>query len=133
MGEGAAQTVRDIEETRERLDDEIRELQDRLPKPAVWTKRVIGVAVGGGVAGAMFWMAVRKRRTKKAKKRVLQAAAPGTAVVQLIPDRWAEDLADAMEDGRWKPWVAGAAGVWLLFRVADVVQTARLRRAMVRA
>lgn len=67
MGESSAQTVKEIEETRERLDQEIRELEHRLPRPAVWTKRLIGVAVGGGVSGAAFWFAVRRMRNRKKK------------------------------------------------------------------
>ena len=128
MGESAAQTVREIEETRERLQDEIQELQDRLPQPAVWTKRVIGVAVGGGIAGTAFWMTVRRRRKARARRRAV--AAPGTTVVQLVPDRWAGAVSEALEDGRWKPWVAGAAGAWVLFRILEAVQAARLRRAL---
>ena len=49
MGKSAAETVREIEDTRDKLESEIRELEGRLPHPAVWTKRLIGVAVGAMV------------------------------------------------------------------------------------
>ena len=49
MGKSSAETVREIEDTRDRLESEIRELEGRLPQPAVWGKRLIGVAAGGGL------------------------------------------------------------------------------------
>lgn len=92
MGESAAQTVAEIEEIRGRLDGEIGELQERLPAAVVAGKRIVGLAVGGGVAGSMFWMLVRRRRNKKRKRRAA-AAAPAifnggtfTAEIRIIPN-----------------------------------------------
>jgi hypothetical protein len=88
MGSSAAQTVKDIEATRGRLDAELRELEQRLPRPAVWAKRVVGVAVGGGVGGTLFWMAVR--RARKRRKTPAPQTVPIQAVVQVVPDELAE-------------------------------------------
>src|SRR5205807_9310145 len=68
MGTSSAETVREIEETRDRIEAEVRELEGRLPKPAAWTKRLVGVAVGGGVGGTLFWVGVRRVRKRRAKK-----------------------------------------------------------------
>jgi hypothetical protein len=129
MGKSAAETVKEIEETRERLDADITELQERLPAPAVWGKRVLGVAFGGGVAGSMFWFGVRRlrkrRKEEKARKEAVQA------VVQVVPERWAEAVSDAFEQGTWKAWAGAAAAVWVVFRLAEVRQLRRMNRSLV--
>jgi hypothetical protein len=131
MGESAAETVREIEATRARLETDLRELEDRLPAPAVWAKRVVGVAVGGGISGAVFWFGVRRVRKRRKEKAAAEAARAAQAVVNLIPDRWSEALERAAEEGRWKGWVAGAGGVWLLLRLAELRQLRRMNRMLV--
>lgn len=131
MGESAAETVREIEDTRGRLEQEIRELEDRLPQPAVWTKRLIGVAVGGGVGGALFWFGVRRVR-KRRKAKAVQAV-PVQAVVQVLPEDWSKKLSEAIGDGRWRGWAAAAAGTWALFRLAELRQMRRMNRALIGA
>ena len=128
MGQSAAQTVKEIEDTRGRLDAELRELEQRLPQPAVWAKRAVGIAVGGGIGGAMFWMAVR--RLRKRKKASEPRTVPVQAVIQVVPDDVAERLSGALKDGQWKPWVAGAAGVYVILRLAEMRQLRRMNRAL---
>jgi uncharacterized protein involved in response to NO len=131
MGQSTAQTVREIEETRERLDVELRELESRLPKPAVWTKRLVGMVVGGGVGATAFMFAVKRFRKKKKQKR---PEAQVQAVINVLPEGMAERIADALEDGRVKQMAAAAAGVWVLLRLAELRQLRRLNRmAFVRA
>jgi hypothetical protein len=128
MGKSAAETVREIEATRTRLDHDLQELQDRMPAPAVWTKRLVGVALGGGAAGSAFWFVVRrlkKRRRAKDEAKRLQA------VVQVLPEEWAKTVSKAMEDGRWKGWAGAAAGLWLFFRLAELRQLRRMNRVVV--
>jgi hypothetical protein len=131
MGESAAQTVREIEETRERLDAELRELETRLPSAAVWTKRLIGMVVGGGAGATVLLFAIRRLRKRKKEK------VPDTqvqAVINVLPEGMAERISDALEDGRVKKWAAAAAGVWVLFRLAELRQLRRMNRvAFVRA
>jgi F0F1-type ATP synthase membrane subunit a len=131
MGQSAAQTVREIEETRERLDAELRELETRLPSAAVWTKRVVGMVVGGGVGATAFLFALRRMRKRKKEK------APETqvqAVINVLPEGVAERISDAIEDGRVKQWAAAAAGIWVLLRLAELRQLRRMNRlAFVRA
>lgn len=127
MGASAAQTVREIEETRTRLDSELRELERRMPAPARWAKRVVGVAVGGGLGGAAFWFAakrLRRRRSEQKKRRPVQA------VVNVVPERWADRMSETLEDDRWKPWAAAIGGAWVLFRLAELRQMRRMNRAL---
>lgn len=126
MGKSAAETVREIEATRERLDADITELQDRLPAPALWAKRAVGVAVGGGMAGSMFWFGVKKLRKRRKQEKVRNEAVQ--AVVHVVPDRWAEAISDAVEQGRWKGWAAGLTGLWVLLRLAELRQLRRMNR-----
>ncbi len=140
MGKGAAETVKEIEATRTRLGDEISELEERLPRPARIGKRVLGAALGAGVGGTVLWAVVRRRR--KSRKLGKQAskvlgkvggAVPVATVVQVVPDRWAEKVEDALQDGRWKGVAAGAAGLWVAIRMAELRQMRRLNRALIGA
>jgi hypothetical protein len=128
MGASAAETVREIEQTRARLDSEIRELEQRLPAPARWAKRVVGVAVGGGVSGAAFWFAAKRLRRKKAQQKAKER--PVQAVVNVLPERWADAVSEKLEDERWKQWAAVVGGAWLLFKVAELRQMRRMNRAL---
>jgi hypothetical protein len=128
MGATAAQTVREIEDTRSRLDSELRELERRMPAPARWAKRVVGVAVGGGLGGAAFWFAAKRLRKKRTEQKAEQR--PVQAVVNVLPERWANRLSETLDDDRWKPWVAVVGGAWLLFRMAELRQMRRMNRAL---
>jgi hypothetical protein len=127
MGTSAAETVKEIEDTRDRLEVELRELEERLPKPAVWVKRVAGVAVGGGAAGATFWFLVRRRRKKRAAK--VAATRPVQTVIRVLPERWEERVGKAVNEGEWKGWLAMAGGTWIVFRLAELRQLRRMNRA----
>jgi hypothetical protein len=129
MGKSAAETVREIEETRERLDQDIAELQDRLPAPGVWGKRLLGVAFGGGMAGSLFWLGVRKLRKRRKEEKVRKQAVQ--AVVQVVPERWADAMSDAIERGTWKAWAGGLAGLWVLLRLAEVRQLRKMNRVLI--
>lgn len=127
MGESAAETVREIEETRARLEGDIRELEDRLPAPAIWVKRVVGLAVGGGIGGTLFWFGMKRIRTRRRKK---EAEARAQAVVHVIPEQWAEAMGRAFENGQWKGWLAGAGSIWLVLRLAEIRQLRKMNRMM---
>jgi hypothetical protein len=128
MGKNSAETVKEIEETRDKIESEIRVLEDRLPKPAAWTKRLVGVAVGGGVGGALFWFGVKRvRNRRKAKK---QQPAPVNAVINLLPDNLSERVSSALENGQAKNMVLAVGGVWLALRIAELRQLRRMNRAL---
>jgi hypothetical protein len=68
MGQATAETVKDIEATRSRLDSEFRELEARLPAPALWAKRLVGIAVGGGVVTTLLLAMVKRMRSSRQQK-----------------------------------------------------------------
>jgi Protein of unknown function (DUF3618) len=127
MGASTAETVREIEATRARLDADLSELQGRLPAPAVWAKRMVAVLVGSGVAGSAFWFGVHRLRRRRREKVRTQAV---QAVVQVVPEQWAAAVSGAMEDGRWKQLAGAFLGAWALFRLAELRQLRRTNQMM---
>lgn len=130
MGKSAAETVREIEATRERLDAELQELEHRLPAPARWAKRMAGVALGGGIAGSAFWFGVRTLRGKRKRK-----AEPDRVqtVVRVLPEEWADRVSGAIEEGRWRVWAGAVAAIWLLLRLTELRQLRRMNRVLINA
>ena len=128
MGESAAETVREIEATRLRLEGDLRELEGRLPAPARWAKKAAGIAVGGGVSGAVFWFGVRRIRKRREQKAAAKRAQE--SVLKVIPDQWADAVTKVIEDGQWKGVAAAAGGLWLVLRLAELRQLRRMNRAM---
>lgn len=126
MGESAAQTVREIEEVRDRLDGEIRELEDRLPPVHVAKKVAGGLLIGG--SGTVFWWAIRRSRKRKEKRRAVSA--PVEAVIQVVPERWGRQLAGAIEDGSWRKPAAYAAGAWAIVKITEVRQLRRMNKLL---
>jgi len=124
MGQDAAQTVREIEEIRGRLSSDIEELQERMPAPAVWGKRALGVLVGGGVAASAAWFLLRRRRSKARREQ------PSVkAVVNLLPEDVARRVAEKLDDEQVKRWLTIAGGAWVLFKLAELRQLRRMRAA----
>lgn len=134
MGESSAATVREIEDIRDRLETNFRELERRMPSPAIWVKRLAGIAIGGGI-GALVLRQVLKRAARSRSpagkaRRAVASAAPAAAVIQVVPEEVAGKFSKAFEDGRWKQWAAAGAGVWLAFRLIELRQLRKLNRAL---
>jgi hypothetical protein len=135
MGKSATSTLSEIEETRHRLEKDMAELTERLPAPAVWAKRLVGLAVGGGVGGSVFWFVVHRIRNKRkarktvepVKEKAVQAVTP---VVQVIPADWGKSLEKLFESSEWKAPALAIGGVWLVIRLAELRRLRRLTRAM---
>jgi hypothetical protein len=70
MGQTAAATVTEIEQTRRRLDTELRELETYLPAAALWAKRAVGAIVAGGVLTSLLLFAVRMKRRREGTRRL---------------------------------------------------------------
>jgi hypothetical protein len=130
MGETAAETVREIEQTRGRLESEIRQLETRLPATARLGKRIVGLAVGSGASGATFWFVMKRIRNRRKEKKIEKVQQPVQTVVQVLPDRWAKVLSDRVEDTEWKQWAAIVGAAWMLFRLAELRQLRRMNKAM---
>jgi hypothetical protein len=64
MGEAADRKVTEIEDTRRRLEVDVRELEERLPGPIRSVKSVFGVLVGTAVLGALLRRGVSRRRDR---------------------------------------------------------------------
>ena len=119
MGQSADQTVREIEQARERLDADLRQLEARLPFAPVR-----GAAVAAGAATAL-WLAARGTRRLRSARRWGRGP-----VAVVLPGTLARRVAVTVQEGRWKGWAAGAAGLWLALRVAEIWQLRRLGRAL---
>lgn len=126
MGESAAQTVKEIEQVRDRLDGEIRELEERLPPVHVAKKVAGGLLVGG--SGTVFWWVVRRARKRKRQKKTLAPSVE--AVIQVVPDGVGKQLAKALEDGRWQKPAAYAAGAWAIVKITEVRQLRRMNKLL---
>ncbi|MEX2457956.1 MAG: hypothetical protein WD770_03105 [Actinomycetota bacterium] len=131
MGQSAAETVREIEQTRDRLEEDFRELEHRLPQTARMGQRAAGVAVGGGVAGTVLLFGFRRWRKKRTAAKAVTAIAPVSAVIQVLPEKWEKKVTEALEDGTWRTWAAGLGGAWVLFKLAELRQMRRLNQALV--
>ncbi len=70
MGETAAETMKEIDATRNRLDGELRQLEGRLPAAARHAKRAAAAAVGVGILGMGTRFALRRRGKKEGDRRV---------------------------------------------------------------
>lgn len=125
MGESAAETVREIEDVRSRLDGELRELEERLPS-ARTTKRVAGVLLTGGTGTITLWM-IRRARARRRKE---PESAAVRAVVQVVPDRWAKQVSESLADDGWKRPAAYAAGAWVIFKLAEARQLRKMNRLL---
>ena len=133
MGESSAATVKEIEDIRDRLETNFQELERRMPAPAIWGKRLAGIAIGGGL-GALILRQVLKRggkSTVEKAKRAVTRSEPTQAVIQVVPEEVAGKVSKAFEDGRWKQWAAAGAGVWLAFRLIELRQLRKLNRSIV--
>lgn len=133
MGENSAQTVTEIQQTRERIEHNLRELEERLPPPAVLGKRAVGFVVGGGVTGTLAFAAIKRMRRRRSKRHPAKDAQ--TTVIHVLPEGFGESLrngpvAKAVKDGEWKPWAAGAATAWLLMKTAELRRMRKLNRAL---
>jgi hypothetical protein len=114
MGSSTAETVKEIEETRARLDSEVKELERRLPAaPAI--RRMAAIAAGSGVGGTVFWTVLRRVRKHRKAKRHAEVA-PVAAVPVAVPSI----VGQFLQDEELKGWLIIAGGVWLLLRLIEI-------------
>jgi hypothetical protein len=64
MGQNSAETVREIEDIRGRMDADFRELERRLPQPGIWAKRLVGIVVGGGIGALVLRSVIKSVRRR---------------------------------------------------------------------
>ncbi|MCA1831265.1 MAG: DUF3618 domain-containing protein [Actinomycetota bacterium] len=127
MDQGTAQTVRDIEATRERIGSNLHALEERLPAPAKLARRATGVALGGGITGTAFWFAVRRIRGRRQRSKMEEAR---NVVVNIVPDRWMKTIEKQLKDGDFKNLAMGFGAAWVLIRLAELRQLRGMRRQL---
>jgi hypothetical protein len=71
MGEATDRKVTEIEETRRRLEDDLRELESRIPAPLRSVKSLAGVIVGGTALTALVLRRSRSKRSDDRSKEVV--------------------------------------------------------------
>lgn len=71
MGEEATRKVTEIEQTRQRLEDDIKELEDRIPAPLRSLKGILGSIVGTAGGAFVLKKLVSKRSKGKDKTEVV--------------------------------------------------------------
>ena len=71
MGEEATRKVTEIEQTRRRLEDDIKELEDRIPAPLRSLKGILGSIVGTAGGAFVLKKLVSKRSKDKDKTEVV--------------------------------------------------------------
>jgi hypothetical protein len=125
VGQRSLETVKQIEETREKLEGKLLALEERMPALTP-VKRVVGLALGGGMGGTVFWVIVKRARARKKKKEAAQSV---NAVINLVPDNIAEKMGKALEDERTKQYALGFLALWVLLKLAELRQLRALRRA----
>ena len=69
MGEAAAQKVTEIERTRERLEGDLKELEDRIPAPLRSMKSIVGglVTTTGGLIVVKRLLSRKKKNENRAE------------------------------------------------------------------
>jgi hypothetical protein len=63
MGEATDRTVSEIDETRRRLEADLRELEARIPAPLRSVKSLVGMVAGGTTLAALLLRRSRSRRS----------------------------------------------------------------------
>ncbi len=79
MGEAADRKVTEIDETRRRLDADLRELEERVPAPVRSVKAVAGAVAGSTALSAIAMRMLRKRSRGKDKE-------PREVVIRVVRD-----------------------------------------------
>jgi hypothetical protein len=70
MGETPADTLKEIEATRARLDGQLIQLEERLPATVSWLKRAAAIAAGLGMLGATMRIVLRSRMRRRGDRRL---------------------------------------------------------------
>jgi hypothetical protein len=71
MGEAAARKVTEIEETRVRLEQDLHELEERLPAPLRSVKSLVGMVLGAAVTGLVLRSVVSRRSSNRSRPEVV--------------------------------------------------------------
>ncbi|MDP8955978.1 MAG: hypothetical protein M3N24_03345 [Actinomycetota bacterium] len=129
MGQGTDQTVRQIEDARERLGTELSEFEERLPNRLPTGGRAV-LPIAGAVAATGATVLVVRGVRGRARARAAARRLPARIIGRVLPGRVGRSRTETPDD-RWKLWAAAAGGVWLAVRLAQLQQLRRLNRTLV--
>ena len=79
MGQGSAETMREIETIHDRIESNVRELDRRVPRPALWLKRLIG----GGMAAVILLSVLWRIRMSRSRSRKTNDTGDGIVLVRM--------------------------------------------------
>ncbi|HEX2088509.1 MAG TPA: hypothetical protein VHI54_01050 [Actinomycetota bacterium] len=130
MGQSADQTVRHIEETRDRLGTELQEFEDRL-RDRVSSGRRLALPIAGTVFAIGAAVLVARGVRRRAKARAAAQKFPARIMGRVLPGRVSTRRSKKSDDERWKLWAIAAGGVWTAVRLAELRQLRRLNRTLV--
>jgi hypothetical protein len=71
MGQAAARKVTEIDQARQRLEQDLRELEDRMPAALRSVKSLVGVLLGSAVMALVLRSVRSKRSDRKAAAEVV--------------------------------------------------------------
>ncbi len=130
MGQSTDRTVRQIQDTRERVGSELPQFEDRLPDRLPTGRRTVIPIAGAVVATGTAWLVVRGVR-RRAKAKAAARKFPARVIARVLPKTAGNSISKTLENDRWKLWAAAAGGVWVAFRLAELRQLRRLNRTLV--
>jgi hypothetical protein len=81
MGKATDEKVEEIQRTRDQIESDLRELEERVPAPLRSAKRALGIVAGGGVVSAALLAAIRRRGKRRADKQNAEVT------VRIVTDR----------------------------------------------
>ena len=93
MGEATARKVTEIEETRQKLETDIKELEDRIPAPLRSIKKIVGTLVG--TAGGAFVL-------KKVLAKRSQRKPAAEVVVRVVRDDVRREPSSSERERTWR-------------------------------
>ncbi|HVM11375.1 MAG TPA: hypothetical protein VM638_02705 [Actinomycetota bacterium] len=117
--------MKEIEEVRGRLGDQVEELESRLPAIARTPRRALGFLAATGAAGAALWVvAGRIRQARRPVGRIERVA-------RKLPDRIANPAMRGIERApSWTGWALAGAGFLAATRIAEMRRLKRIERAI---
>ena len=110
MGSKTADTLKDIETLRARLDGTLSELEKRLPPAAAMAKRAAAIAAGG--VGSTVVLFIVRRLRKRGSKAEPESQKPYSVTVK---------------SGISVPAALGVAAVWAGVRIFEARQRSRVQ------
>jgi hypothetical protein len=88
MGEATDRKLSEIEETRRRLDADLRELEERVPAPVRSVKAIAGAVAGSTALSAIAMRMLRKRsKDKDAREIVIRVVRDDEPRIERGPSR----------------------------------------------